>query len=1162
MQNIIFLLSCCKDWGDITMNSSTLSRIRQNMQDLTLVLANRNYDKLGILNNVDINTLTFNHSTSGYEISFEIYKTLNNMEENLWYQIIDLKLLWVKELDVYFEIYVSMDDSFSVKKSITGTSLCEAELSQICLFDTEINTEKDIAGENYKVTTFYNSDPKASLLNRIFSKIPNYTIKHVDSSLADIQRSFSINNKSIYDFLMSDCSEQFHCTFVFDSRDRSVSAYDLYVVCMNESCGHRDDMAGFTHVDASGNVIYSCPKCGSTDVKYYGEDTGIFVDRENLTDSVKFTTDIDSVKNCLKLIAGDDVITAAARLLNMNGTDYIYHITEEQKEDMPKLLTEKINQYDSLYASYQKEYEQLIHNIYNYSEKIYYYRSSMMPAKIQAPVTSGSEAAKLTENNLSPLGLSSVSASAGRATIESALKNYAKVYIKTGYVKLEINNSSYTYKGTDASGNHYGLWTGNFKVTNYSDTQDVTYSNIITVKVYDDYEAFINQKVKKVIADNDEDGSVFDILNITNQNSFKNALTSYGLNRLKSFYDAIQSAMDCLVQLNQAAQDARLYESVYLPFYNKLQACQNEIDQRQATVDEWQKKYDNTVLRQQTIQKILNFENYIGKDLYQLFCCYRREDTYQNDNYISDGLKDQEIISRAKDFLETAQKELIRSATRQHSISSALCDLLLIPEFQPLLDKFEVGNWLRIRADGNIYKLRLIRYEISFSDINTIHVQFSDITKIRDAVTDTASILQSADAMSSGYSYICKQADAGQNANSNINSWVENGLNSALIHIKNNDHEEITYDKHGFLAREFDDITGSYGKEQLRITHNILGFTEDNWKTVSLGLGKHEYTYYNGNAFVTAEGYGISARFCKSSFIYGSQIIGGDIYSENYAPLAGTHLNLNNGTFSFAGGGLTYDGKTLSGQNLVIRASTITGTTMNSSVINSTTMNAGTINSSNIYGTYISGGTIEGNSIHGNTIDGNTLSANTISGGTITGTNVYSSNLYSGYISGGTIEGSHIRGGRMEGSVFETTTTSGGLAGTLQIKDGILTGYYGNGNKAYQLSPFHIDLGDSSIIVNGFHHFVKSINMMGGAFTVIKDRQTSNCEINLNENVYIKKDLYINGMKWDDINKTINDAYTKAVNAATKSSLDSLKSRVSSLESAMHESGGQGSTDF
>ena len=150
-------------------------------------------------------------------------------------------MVYVKELNEYFEITVSLDDSNeNIKKTITATSLCESELSQTNINGLEVNTESDIARDDYVITTFYNFDNHdASLLHRVLSYAPNYTLKHVDSSLINIQRSFSVDGTSVYDFLTGECAEQFQCIFIFDSTDRTISVYDLCTVCLD--CGYRDE---------------------------------------------------------------------------------------------------------------------------------------------------------------------------------------------------------------------------------------------------------------------------------------------------------------------------------------------------------------------------------------------------------------------------------------------------------------------------------------------------------------------------------------------------------------------------------------------------------------------------------------------------------------------------------------------------------------------------------------------------------------------------------------------------------------------------------------------------------------------------------------------------------------------------------------------------------
>lgn len=874
--------------------------INNNVEDFTFILSSRGYEHYGVINNVKRDTVICKQNmNSANELSFEVYKYIDDKEERLWNKITDLKLVWVKELNEYFEIHVSLNDSITPVKTITGTSLCEAELSQTNLYGIEINTEADIERDDYVVTKFYNPDNhKGSLLHRILDKMPHYRIKHVDVSLMNLQRSFSINGTAIYDFLIGECAEQFDCLFLFDTTDRSISAYDLYTVC--NDCGHR------------GEYNDVCPKCNSTNLKYYGEDTTIYIDKENLTDSVNLETDVGSIKNCFKLVAGDDNMTAAIRNLNPNGSDYIVCVPDWQKEDMPTELVDKLESYDELMVEYTEEYEQLAQDIYETIDDILYYESGMMPTIEQAEITASTEAAKLTKINLSPLALSTLTESTSKATVESALKNYAKAYVKTGYVKLEVNQSSFTYIGEKIDGFIHGTWTGNFKVTNYSDEEDIAESAVITIDVNDNYEDFVNQKVLKAISSEDDDeGSVFDVLSIDELDDFKEALKEYGLNRLTSFYDAIQGALDVLIQLDQAEPEADLYSVLYKPYYAKLGACQAEMDARATTIESLENAYDSLIKRKNEIQNILNFENYLGEELFLLFCSYRREDTYSNDNYISDGLDNAEIFANARKFLEVAKKELYKASQKQHTISSTLHNLLIMPEFSILTDNFELGNWIRIGIDEEIYRLRLISYEISFSDIQTLNVEFSSITKQADCVSDVQSILSSAQSMATGFSYVSKQAEKGEKTYKTFYEIQENGWNSGLIQINNNTDEEIIYGKYGIVARSHNDEIDDYDPEQLRITHNILCFTDDNWKTIKCSLGKHDYYKFDNGMLNKYTGYGLTADFVTAGYINSCQIIAGEIYSTNYSSTdkTGTYIDLNDGSFFLAGEKIVYNAK-------------------------------------------------------------------------------------------------------------------------------------------------------------------------------------------------------------------------------------------------------------
>ena len=317
----------------------------------TIILATRNGNKLGQLNvNADSIEL-IDKLNDASEFTFTLNKYVDGKLANLWDKVTNFKLVYCKEWDLWFEITVELDEETETVKTVFCTQLGQAELSQIMLYNIEINTEEDIARDDYKITILYDAfDHEASLLHRLLKdKAPHYSIIHVDSTIAKIQRSFSFDDTSIYD-AFQEIAEEIGCLFVFHSNSdengkiqRTISVYDLESNC--NDCGHRGEFIGV------------CPECGSTKItEGYGEDTTIFVTADELADNIQLTTDTDAVKNCFKLEAGDDLMTATIRNCNPNGTDYIWYISDVVKEDMSPELVKKLEEYDALYDYYQKEY--------------------------------------------------------------------------------------------------------------------------------------------------------------------------------------------------------------------------------------------------------------------------------------------------------------------------------------------------------------------------------------------------------------------------------------------------------------------------------------------------------------------------------------------------------------------------------------------------------------------------------------------------------------------------------------------------------------------------------------------------------------------------------------------------------------------------------------
>ena len=877
---------------------------QHNAEQPTLVLATKNGRLLGKL---PANNMQFKDMMNSYsELRFDVYKQ-SCVNNKFWEQIKDFKLVWAKEWNILFEIHVELNEADDTIKNINAKSLGEVELSQIKLYNIEINTETDIEREDYEPTVLFDEgNTKTSLLNRVLEKAPHYVIRHVDSSIANIQRTFEFNNTTIYDVFQR-IAEEIDCLFVIkcyldaDGKVvREINVFDLESYCLD--CNTRSE---FTEV---------CPECGKTNIKVgFGEDTTIFVSTENLANNITYSTDEGSVKNCFKLEAGDDLMTATLVNCNPNGSGYIWYISDEVKEDMSEELVKTLNEYDAQYEYYYKEhkteidtkilatynalvekyqsftsnykkvsspitgYPALMQELYNTIDFYLYLNNSLMPSVEILKTTAALQAAKLNATNLSPVAVQNID-TCSSATATSAVLAMAKTLIDSRY-QVKVKEGLLDEL----------TWAGSFTVTSYSDEEDTVTTGTIYVDISGDYEEFVKQKIEKVLSkSNDEATDIVSLFKL-DEVQFKNELKKYSLVRLISFNDCCQSCLDLLIEQGiadkktWANKDPDLYRELYTPYYNKLRWIQEEIKVREAEISVITGVYDKdgdlsthglqTLLEDERshIQDILNFEKYLGEELWLEFVSYRREDTYQNNNYISDGLNNAELFQHALEFIETAKKEIYKSATLQHSISATLKNLLVMKEFEPIVEHFEVGNWLRCRVDGKLNILRLLSYEINFNDLNSLSVTFSDVKMVKDGVSDVESILNQASSMSTSYGTVTRQASKGNKGNEQLNDWVNKGLALTKMKIIDSaDNQNITWDSHGLLCKEYLPITDSYDEKQLKLINRGLYLTDDNWLTSRAGIGN--FAFYNPETEKFEEAYGVIADTLVGNLILSEKV--------------------------------------------------------------------------------------------------------------------------------------------------------------------------------------------------------------------------------------------------------------------------------------------------
>lgn len=286
-----------------------------NLERPPIYIAKKDKTILGAVSIYDDLSLTFN--LNAYQTaSFKIYRDINGKRQKHYDDFQEDRLIMIQGI-AWYKIHVETNiENAGISKSITANSL-ECTLCNKRLIDFECNTG-EILYDDYVRTIFYDpSNPKGSLLHRVLNVAPSWSVGHVDATLADMQRSFDVDDTDVYSFLTGEVSEAFNCLFIFDTFNQTVNAYDL---------------------------------------DNYGEDTSIYVSMDNLAQSMTETIDENSIITCYRVNGGDGIYINE---VNPNSTNKIYNF-EYYLPEMEESLQNKVKLYNEKYQSLKPQYEEIM----------------------------------------------------------------------------------------------------------------------------------------------------------------------------------------------------------------------------------------------------------------------------------------------------------------------------------------------------------------------------------------------------------------------------------------------------------------------------------------------------------------------------------------------------------------------------------------------------------------------------------------------------------------------------------------------------------------------------------------------------------------------------------------------------------------------------------
>ena len=848
------------------------------------------------------------------ELSFEVGRVYNDLitgetKVNPFYDKIEaLRLVYLENFG-YFELQNPelVGDGIKESKTLSAYSL-EYTLSQKYLSDFYINTGEvnsveviyaeevygERANDHISPVTLYNpSNKRLSLLHLILEKIYGWSIGHVDSSLEKLSRQFEVDRESVYDFLMNEICEKFNCYVVFDTIDNTINLYAESLTSKFIGDGEKNTFIisppfakiGTVSVDGYKTtrwtyditkgelVLEDTPEAGAhievVDGALEQWETDVFVTFDNLSQEVKINYDADSIKTVLTVTYGEDGDIRETNLGLPYLTDLSYYYTVDwMGQDLYDAYTaylQKTNKCQSIYTNNSQEMLKLTDQIWFEENRLsleYSIAQSVGSETVGTYYVRGGTAPNYyyTEVSLP----ADYNANTTYYSLDTANLNETKVNNLYAVLKKYFNNEN---KDDNSGDNPITSW--QTELDNLSD--DFKFMENYTLN-------YLSTELSKVDSNRIGNDAVEEAI----KNFLAEMWNEIGKTPLKMlYYEPYKKVQLTNIDAGWSQEKDANYP-YYYPVVILLNSIEAAISERDRAINEYQKQYNTLSLANANISNDLLMNNNFTPGQLVRLSAFLREDELQLDDIIE---TDQDSIADSfkikQDAMEAGRIELNKICQPQLQFSMSMANIYALPEFEPIIDQFQLGNVIKVGLRPDYIKQsRLLQVDINFEDFSDFSCEFGELTNLRTQSDIHADLLkkavQAGKSVATNASYWSKGSDK---ANS-IDLKLQEGLLNSIEALKAMDGTQSAYmDKYGLHLEIVNPDTGEVGDKRVWMCNNQIVFTDDGFKTSKAVLGECPVLAIDRE---TGEkryepGWGLLAQAVIAGYIEGSRIRGGTI---------------------------------------------------------------------------------------------------------------------------------------------------------------------------------------------------------------------------------------------------------------------------------------------
>ena len=277
------------------------------------------------------------------------------------------------------------------------------------------------------------------------------------------------------------------------------------------------------------------------------------------------------------------------------------------------------------------------------------------------------------------------------------------------------------------------------------------------------------------------------------------------------------------------------------------------------------------------LKSATDMENYFSPEQWARLSPLIREDEYSNDNIAFVGNESEvQSLELRQELLKEAQKELKKLCQPSLNFNMSMANILAIPEFKPLLSRFQLGNYIKVGLrPGYMQRARLLEVSFSLSDFSDFSATFGNLITTKSEIDKHADLLKQAVTAGKTVASSATNWQKGADKATALDKAIAEGLKDAALEVGAAYGQAISWDQYGIWGRKLvEGTTDQFEDEQFRMINNKLVFSSDGFKTSKSVFGKFTIKDKNGD-YKTY--WGVLSDAVISGYIEGSEIYGGTI---------------------------------------------------------------------------------------------------------------------------------------------------------------------------------------------------------------------------------------------------------------------------------------------